>query len=103
MRNITPDEAAEFVGGGNREFSEGEKTRAAERIAQATNDYARYAETRGLDERLATVPATVTSENGTQETTDVPRLPAEATSVPEGFGNTASDDPDSEDDDDDNA
>lgn len=88
---ITNEEAQQFVGGGNRDLSDGEKDRFAQQVAEANNSYERWAETRPLDERIATQVVTTRSEDGEESTQEVPRVAQTATTVPEGFGGSDSD------------
>lgn len=81
------ENAEQYVGGGNRELSEGEAADTAKRIAQSSADYERWAESRSLEERIRPATATVTTDEG--ETSEVQhRMIDNPTSVPDGFGGT---------------
>lgn len=87
--NITQEEAKAFVGGGDREYDDGQTANVAGQIAESSNSFDRWKETRDLADRLNTTTAVVRSKDGDETTFDVPLVQESATSEPEGFGKDA--------------
>lgn len=83
------DEAQQFVGGGDRDFSDEESARVAQEIANGSNAFDRWAEGRSLEERtISTRTATVRSEDGEETEVATPAISDGAVNSPEGFGGT---------------
>lgn len=61
----TAEDTREFVGGGDRELGDAEAEQRAQAVAESSNAFDRWAESRSVEERLSF---------------------GDATSVPEGFG-----------------
>lgn len=88
----TAEDTRDYVGGGDRKFEQSETELFAGKVAESDNAFERWAETRSLEDRIATRTATVRDADGNETQVETPAIVDGATTTPEGFGGADDDD-----------